>query len=51
MDGPRDDHMKWSKKDKYHMVSHMESKKWYKGNYLQNKNRLRHRKQTYGYQM
>ena len=50
-DGPRDDHMKWSQKDKYHMVSRVESKTWYKWNYLQNRYRLRHRKQTYGYQM
>ena len=42
MDGPQDYHIKWSKteKDKYHMITHVESKKWYKWTYFQNRNRL-----------
>ena len=32
----------------YHL--YMESKIWYKWTYLQNRSRLRHRKQIYGYQ-
>ena len=42
MDGPREYHTKWnmSEKDKYYMISlHVESKKWYKWTYLQNRNR------------
>ena len=47
MDGPRDDHIKWSKseKDKYHMISlflwnQKKKKTRYKWAYLQNRNRL-----------
>ena len=44
MDGPRDDHIKWSKseKDKYHIISRIFwiYKKWYKWSYLQSRNRL-----------
>ena len=42
MKGPRDDHNKWSQRKTnticYHL--HVESKKWYKWTYLQNRNRL-----------
>ena len=42
MDGTRDRHTKWSKsdKDKYHMISRVDLKKWYKWTYLQNRYRL-----------
>ena len=44
MDGPRDDHTKWSQieKDKNHMISLVcgSNKKLYKWTYLQSKNRL-----------
>ena len=58
MDGPRDDHTKWSKSDRERQVTygitHMWNlifKKWYKWTYLQNRNRLnRYQNQTYGYQ-
>ena len=44
MDGPRDDHTKWSKSDRerhsilYHL--HVESKIWHKRTYLWNRNRI-----------
>ena len=55
MHGPRDDHTKWSKLDRERQISYnitymWNLKKWYKWTYLQNRNRLRHGKQTYGYQ-
>ena len=52
MDGLRDYHIKWGKSDRERqIISHMWIlKKWYKLTYLQNKNRLTDRKQTYGYQ-
>ena len=42
MNGPIDDHIKWSKSDKYHLISFIcgISIKWYKWTYLQNRNRL-----------
>ena len=42
MDGHRDCHTEWNKseKDKYHMITHVESKKRYKWIYLQNRNRV-----------
>ena len=47
MDGPRDDHTKWSKSDRERQISyditHMWNpifKKWYKWTYLQNRNRF-----------
>ena len=43
MDGPREKHTKWNKsdEDKYHTLSLLCGiQKWYKGIYLQNKNRL-----------
>ena len=55
MDGPRDYHIKWSKSDRqreilYDITSMWNLKKWYELTYLQNRNRLSLRKQTYGYQ-
>ena len=43
MDGPRDDHTKWSKseKDKYRMIPlYVEPKMWHKWTYLGNRNTL-----------
>ena len=45
MDGPRDDHTKWSKLDRERQVSYditymWDLKKWYKWTNLQNRNRL-----------
>ena len=45
MDGPRDYHTKWSKSDRERQISYnitymCKLKKWYKWNYLQNRNRL-----------
>ena len=56
MDGFRDYHTQWSKSDRERQMSYditymWNLKKWYKGTYLQNRNRLTDRKQTYGYQM
>ena len=45
MDGPRDDHTKWSKSDREGQISYniayIENflKKWYKWTYIQNRNR------------
>ena len=52
MDGPRDDHTKWSESDRKRQssfdISHIWNlKQWYKWTHLQN--RLRLREQTYGY--
>ena len=44
MDGPGDNHTKWSKSERERQmpydITYMESKQWYKWTYLQNKNRL-----------
>ena len=45
MDGFRDYHTKWNKSDRkiqilYHVTSVWSLKSWYKGTYLQNRNRL-----------
>ena len=45
MDGPRDNHTKWSKSDRerqipYDITCMWNLKKWYKRTYLQNGNRL-----------
>ena len=45
MDGPRDDHTKWSKSDgggqiSYDITYMWNLKKWYKWTFLQNRNRL-----------
>ena len=49
MDGPRDDHIKWSEseKNKCHM---WDLKKWNQWSYLQNRSRLSEQTQNYGYQ-
>ena len=52
MDRPRDYHSKWTKSDRGKHIMHylyVEPKicKW---TYLQNRNTLRHRKETFGYQ-
>ena len=52
MDGPRDDHTK-AEKDKYHMISLMESSflKMIQMNlFIKQKKTYRYQKQTYGYQ-
>ena len=45
MDGPRDCHNEWSKLDRERQISYditymLNLKKWYKWNYLQNRNRV-----------
>ena len=55
MDGPGDYQTKWNKSHRERQIpydiAYMQNiKKWYKWTYLQNRNRLTHRKQTYGYQ-
>ena len=56
MDGPRDYHPKWSKSDRERQISYNITymwnliKKWYIWTYLQNRNRLTSRNQTYGCQ-
>ena len=54
MDGPRDYYTEWSKSDKegqisYDIIYMWNLKKWYKWSYLQNRNRVTCRKQSYGY--
>ena len=49
MDGPRDYHTKWTKKDNYTIISlTWNLKKWHKWTYLQNKHS--NRNQSYGNQ-
>ena len=56
MDGPRDDHTKWSKSDRERQISHdithmlNLTKKWYKWTYLQNRIRLTDFENKHGYQ-
>ena len=62
MDGPGDDHIKWSNSDREKQISYdiaymqnlkKKLKKWYKWTYLQNINKLTNietRDQIYGYQ-
>ena len=47
-----DDHTKWSQKekDKYHMMSYVESKIWHKWSYRWNRKTHRHREQSCGCQ-
>ena len=61
MDGPGDDHIKWSNSDREKQISYdiaymqnlkKKLKKWYKWTYLQNRNKLTNietRDQIYGY--
>ena len=49
MNGPRVYHSKWSQSDRERQITYditytWNLKKWYKQTYLQNRNRLRHRK-------
>ena len=49
----RDYHTKWSKSERERQITYglyVESKIQYKWTYLQNKNKLRHKKQTCGFQ-
>ena len=55
MDGPRGYHTKWSKSDREGQILYDITYMWNLKNnnkriYLQNRNRLRYREQTYGYQ-
>ena len=52
LDGSRDYHTKSDRETQmpYDSTYILNLKKWYKWTYLQNRNRLRLRKQTYGYQ-
>ena len=56
MNGPRNDHTKWSKSDRGRQISYdiytymWNLKKWYKWTYLQTRDRLTDIEKTSGYQ-